>query len=306
MEFGEYLKRCRLQNAMTQEELVSSLYSYDIEAFEGLDMSTLSRWERGKSMPPPNRIGAIVSFFQSQTGVAVPCIETKDPKSIESGLCIDALESMIGGVRSILHDLSLDTLSADEYRLLPMRYFERREEILDVHQVLYESVNPNFTRVERRQFDQWCMDPRNFFYTLLYKNTFLGLLFALRLKKEPFDSLIALKKRKSDISSSDIADMEESASMYMLSSFSLDKSVSSMLFARFYAHVISHHKSIERIGVVTPRKDVGRLALRMNISFAGNMKKDDDEVIDAYSGTIFDLLSSREAIRMLFPRRGCR
>ena len=51
MQFNSYLKLCREEEQLTQDQLVQQLYSYDTENFENLDTSALRKWERGLKVP---------------------------------------------------------------------------------------------------------------------------------------------------------------------------------------------------------------------------------------------------------------
>ena len=64
MHFNEYLKQCRENSQLTQEQLVNDLYSFDIDSFRGLDTTTLSKWERSVIKPKLSRQVKIIQYFQ--------------------------------------------------------------------------------------------------------------------------------------------------------------------------------------------------------------------------------------------------
>ena len=72
MYFSEYLKSCRERSNLTQEQLVSNFYTHDIEMFESLDSSTLSKWERSIVKPNISRQVSILKYFQKITDTAYP------------------------------------------------------------------------------------------------------------------------------------------------------------------------------------------------------------------------------------------
>jgi len=43
VQFNEYLKICRVENQLTQEQLVHDLYSHDTKHFVALDTGTLGK-----------------------------------------------------------------------------------------------------------------------------------------------------------------------------------------------------------------------------------------------------------------------
>ena len=64
MYFGDYLKLCRNSSTLTQEELVSELYEHDIDHFEHLEATTVSKWERNFPLPSTKRQISIIKYFQ--------------------------------------------------------------------------------------------------------------------------------------------------------------------------------------------------------------------------------------------------
>ena len=95
MHPSDYLKACREKLGMTQEDLVEALYHFDDVSFVGLTPTTLSRWERGVTTPPPNRMAALLRFFQQKEGMPLPCIESTDEEEIELLLCEEKIRSTI-------------------------------------------------------------------------------------------------------------------------------------------------------------------------------------------------------------------
>jgi transcriptional regulator with XRE-family HTH domain len=302
MQFGEYIKGCRERYDLTQEDLVAELYHYDIREFGGLDVTTLSKWERGRSQPPPLRIAAILKYFQERSGLALPCVENHDLDSAETILSQEGINTLIGKTRALYVQLPLDSLPTKEYRLIPLRHFERREQILEVHQALYDSVNTGFARVELDKFREWSLDPRHLFHVLLYKDVILGLLFALRMKPESFEEVLRFERSKSQIDTEDFAELDAPSSLYILSSFALHPRFLSTLYLKLAAHLIVHQQTIEQVGLVTPLPEVERMADRMNLRHRAVWQEDDQE-IHAYASTVKEMLRGEEVVRALFPRR---
>jgi hypothetical protein len=202
-------------------------------------------------------LSEILHFFQQRNGnKALPFWQDVSDKDFEKELCRAGIMQLLGNTRSISHDLDLDILTMGNYSILPMRHVERADEILEIHQVLHEKANPPFSRDRLEQFQKWSLNPQNFFYALMYKRSFLGLLFALDLKSSVFDQLIALKKRKSDITEDDFIAPGETGSIFLLTSFSLDANVTTMLIIRLYAYLVINQDRIKDIGLITALSDV--------------------------------------------------
>ena len=87
MQFNEYLKSCREHNNLTQEQLVHDLYSFNIENFEGLDTSTLSKWERSITRPKISKQISIIKCFQERTGIVLPCWDKYSSEEAAALIC---------------------------------------------------------------------------------------------------------------------------------------------------------------------------------------------------------------------------
>jgi len=68
MEVSNYLKNCRDTLGLTQETLTHELYLFDQEHFSNIDITTISKWERGVTAPPMPRLKYIVRYFQKKSG----------------------------------------------------------------------------------------------------------------------------------------------------------------------------------------------------------------------------------------------
>lgn len=62
MEFKQFLKTNRLKKGLSQNNLLLELINYH-ESFSSLDVTTISRWERGLSKPTAKRQVLIAQFF---------------------------------------------------------------------------------------------------------------------------------------------------------------------------------------------------------------------------------------------------
>jgi transcriptional regulator with XRE-family HTH domain len=305
VHFGDYLKNCRIKLDYTQDDMVEKLYLFNDRLFDGLNSPTYSKWERNASQPSPHRLSEILYFIQQQNGnMALPFWQDVSDKDFEKELCHAGIVQLLGTTKTITHNLDLDILKMGNYSMMPLRHFERADELLEVHQILHEKVNPPFSRVGLDQFRKWNLDPQNFFYVLLYKNTFLGLFFALNLKPSVFDQLIAMQKRKIDLTQDDFIDPDETGSIYLLSSFSLDASVTTMLIRRLYAYLVVNQDHIKDIGLITAQSDIQRLAERMSFRHQ-DILSDAEMELHSYSAALQEMIRGEDFVRALFPKKSC-
>ena len=95
LQFSEYLRSCREDNQLTQEEIVHGLYIHDMDHFKGLDTSTLSKWERGVTKPKASKQVSIIKYFKSKTGKVLPCWECYSMVETEALICKAGMYNLI-------------------------------------------------------------------------------------------------------------------------------------------------------------------------------------------------------------------
>ena len=305
MEFGHYLKECRKNFGLTQEELVEALYTTDPELFGSLDASALSKWERGVSQTSYRKMGMILRYFQQQSGMPLPCIDDQDPQSAERGLCEQAMRYLLGTPpRHLVIDLHMDRLQAEHFSIIPLRQFERMDELLEIHQNLHENLTPPHDRLSIEQTREWALHPESLFYVILYKRTLLGFFFSLRIRPERFESIMEMTLRKNELRIDDLARPGEKASVLILSFFALDSRMASLLLLRLYAHLIAHQREIRELGLVSTLPEVDRVVERMALRIS-RTREIDGRRHRAYRNDLFRLFSNETAMRLLFPKEEC-
>ena len=141
MHFNNYLKSCREHNHLTQEQLVHDLYSYDIESFEGLDTSTVSKWERSVTKPPPSKQVSIIKYFQKQTGVALPCWDGYSVEETEDLICKAGMRNLIGKSKKHIYNFPSEMMNVDDIHVYPLRTFERMDDLIEMHMHLHQNLN---------------------------------------------------------------------------------------------------------------------------------------------------------------------
>ena len=303
MRFSDYLKTCRERFSLTQEALVTELYLFDDEAFEGITPTTVSRWERGVTSPPPKRMAEILAFFQKRSGEPLPCLGDKDPEEVETLICDTAIETLFRP-KKMVADTPLTREEADRFALINLRHHPRADELLELNAMLHRHVNTPFTRVDAASFKKWIEYPGNLFSAVTYRTSFLGLLFSLRLKPAPFDDILSFRHRKADLGRGDFAAPNEEGSVYMLSFFALSQEIATLLFRRFYAHLIANQSSTREVGYVTSFEEALELARRMHLARTGIREGGETPVV-AYRSDLFGLMRSPMALKIIFPKEPC-
>lgn len=305
MKFNRYLKSCREHNALTQEELVHSLYSYDIDMFEGLDTSTLSKWERGITQPKAGKQVSMMKYFQKETGVVLPCWNTYSIEEAEKHICQAGVKNLLGKNKQLVLNFPSNMMQLDDLKIYPARHSDRIDTLLEINMDLHQNANHPFSQISLEQFKTWALHPSNLFLACEYKNGFLGLFFSLRLKPEVFQKIINFEMKKNEIDIEDFATFDEMGSNYMLSFYALNDKVATMLFIRYYAHLIANQTKIKEIGVITTLDDVKKVVNNMNLEETKSMMTDDKVELKSYTQSLSNVLVSENVVKMLFSKIDC-
>lgn len=302
MKFNTYLKSCREHNALTQEELVHSLYSYDIDMFEGLDTSTLSKWERGITHPKAAKQVSMIKYFQKETGAVLPCWDTYTIQEAEERICQAGVKNLLGKNKQLVLNFPSNMMHFDDFKVYPVRHSDRMDTLLDINMDLHKNANHPFAQISLEQFSTWSLHPSNLFLICEYKNNVLGLFFSIRLKPEIFQKIINFEMKKSELSIEDFASFDEIGSNYMLSFYALNDKVATMLFIRYYAHLIANQTKIKEIGVITALDDVKKVVHNMNLEESKSMVADDQIELKSYKQSLSNVLVSENVVKMLFSK----
>ena len=305
MQFNEYLKQCRDENDLTQEQLVHALYSHDKEHFKALDTGTLGKWERGVATPKAARQVSVIKYFQEKTGIALPCWNRYSVEETESRICNVGMNNLIGKSKSHIFDFPSETMRVDDINVYPLRNFESMNVLIDNNMHLHQSVTHEASQLSTEQFKEWAMYPDNFFLACEHKGVFLGLLFTVRVKPEVFNKILNFEMKKSEITVEDFASYDEMGSSLLLSFFALNQKAATLLFIRFYAHLIANQGCIADIGGITNSDDAKRLVSNMNLQYRNSMITEDGVKITSYSQTLANLLASEYAVKMLLSKQEC-
>jgi transcriptional regulator with XRE-family HTH domain len=302
MKFNTYLKSCREHNTLTQEELVHQLYSYDIDLFEGLDTSTLSKWERGVTHPKAAKQVSIIKYFQKMSGLALPCWDGYSVQEAEDLICQIGVQNLLGRSKKLVLCFPSKLMQLDDLKVYPVRHAQRMETLLDLNMDIHFETTHPYAQISLDQFRTWALHPSNLFLACEYKNGFLGLFFSIRLKPEIFEKIMSFEMKKSDITIDDFATFDEMGSNFMLSFFALNEKAAIMLGIRYYAHLIANQTRIKEIGAITILNEVKKLVHNMNLEKYQSKISDDTVELESYRQTLSNVLVSENAVKMLFSK----
>jgi hypothetical protein len=196
-------------------------------------------------------------------------------------------------------------MNVDDMKVYPVRHFERMDALLENNMHIQHSYIHKSIQISLEQFKEWALHPSNLFLACEYKDNFLGLFFTVRVKPEVFNKVMNFEMKKSEITSSDFASFDEMGSILMIGFFAMNEKAATMLFIRYYAHLIANQKMIEEIGGVTVNDEAKKIVSNMNLYHYNSKTTDDNVEIEAYRQTIFNVLASENTVKMLLSNQEC-
>jgi transcriptional regulator with XRE-family HTH domain len=305
MYFSEYLKTCRESTKLTQEELAERLYGFDTQLFGGLDTGTISKWERAIVQPKLSKQASLIRFFQSLSGIALPCWDHYDADETEAMICQVGMQNLLGRSKELVLNFPSNIMGVDDLKIYQLHDSDMIDKIIDINIDLDKGFNHHLTQLEASHFKAWALNYANTFYYCEYKGQFFGLLFTLRLKPASFGKLMNLELLEQDLSSQDFASTDETGCNYIISFFALNDKAGALLFIRYYAHLIAKQKSIQEIGVAAISEDAKKLIQKMSLPPYASKLLDNGVELQSYRETLANFLTSESIIRLILSKQAC-
>ncbi len=305
MQFNEYLKSCRVNCNLTQEELTHELYSHDIDSFEGLETTTISKWERGVTKPKVTRQINILKYFQNLTGDALPCFNDYAVEEAEELICKVGMQNLLGNSKELVLNFPSAMIGSGDLHIYQLRNSDMIDEVIAINMDMDKDFNHNTSKFTSNQFKEWALFPSNSFYSCEYKGQFFGLLFTLRLKPEVFERIMEQEIDEKDLTVEDFASFKEMGCNHMISFFAMNEKAAAMLFIRYYAHLIANQKVIAEVGLGTMMEDVKKFIRNMNLHHHGSKTVGEGLTIQTYRETLPIFLTSEEVVKMILSKQDC-
>jgi transcriptional regulator with XRE-family HTH domain len=303
LQFSHYLKSCRESSKLTQEQLVEALYVHDTLAFRSLDASTLSKWERGIVQPKISKQVSIVQYFQQTMHRALPCFKRYTVDKAEALLCERGIKNLLGKSKKLVLDFPSSVIGADDLLVYHVRNSKNFEKHIAINVDLDRGFTHNYSQLDFEKFKAWASNPVNSFYICEYKEQFFGLLFTLRVKPEVFEDLMTFKRDERSLTDDDFALFHEKGASYMLSFFAMNETAATMLFIRYYAHLIANQDTIEEVGVATMMKDAQKLIGKMHLEHYTTKILSSELVLESYKASLPRFLAHADVLKMLLAKQ---
>jgi len=303
MKFNLYLKSCREKYRLTQEELVQELYNFN-DSFKGLEVGTLSRWERASTQPNIKKQILIIKLFQTKCNHTFPCFENMNREKIETHLCKTSLKNIIGHQEEYILNFPNRAFVFEDFEVKRITVEDDLESVLALPYDVIENLTGNVYCLSFEKLKEWALHPSNLFLHALYQDRFAGILFSLRLKPEIFERLINFQLDLKDVNDEDFASFEEMGCNFPIAFFAYSDYSLSMIALQFYTHLIVNQDFILKVGATPLLKGAKQIIKNMNMK-AHKQKKVPQGVLESYTAPLSEVLINEPVIKMIFQKQEC-
>ena len=301
MKFNEYLKSCRKKYKLTQEELVQKLSAYD-ENFMGVDTRTLSRWEVAQTQPSMSRQITVVNYFSTLSGHVLSCFENYTKDEIQAQICKIGLANLLGKNKELVLNFPSSYILADNIKITHLRDSKTIDKTISVALRLDKEFTDNYSQILGSDFKEWALHPSTLFLVCEVQDQFFGLLFTLRLKTEVFEKIMSFEMEEKDLNLSHFASFNEDGCNYILNFFAQSQKAASLLYVRYYAHLIANQDTISKVGAIAMMSEGKKLIERINLSHLKEMSIDGYK-LSSYEATLKDVLVNQAVLKMIFQKQ---
>ncbi|BBP46208.1 hypothetical protein THMIRHAS_15810 [Thiosulfatimonas sediminis] len=299
-KFSDYLRICRENTGVTQTELVDALIQND-SAFNSLDATTLSRWERGVSKPALSKQTLIIKYFSQYFGRIYPFLEEAEPIEIEKSFCAIGFSKLLGRHKMVM-DFPTKNMDTKLFKVKPFHdSLHKMTALRRNHMIMQEIYGPQLCYTLHENL---ATNPSNYFAICEYQGDYYGHFFALRLKPEVFRRLMNFNMRADAISLLDIAPADEIGCYYFFGFFSLGEKVISLIWIHFYTQLIKQQKTIADLGALIVSKEGEIIAKNMNTECVNAIEIQGITMMN-FQASIDQMLITENVVKMLFNPESC-
>ena len=300
MLFGKYLKICRERYHLTQEELVYRCYSYD-DDFQGLDVGTLSRWERGITNPSVDKQIKITKLLQRYENSVFPYLKTYEAREIETELCQVGVKNLIGNSKDHILNFPHSDIMAKNLKLSYIKEYTNKEAILKMPNDVLESLTNNHYELSIEILKSWAKHKHNLFTVSEYDGHFFGMMFVVRLKPNVFEDLLNFKRELKTLKDEDFMQDGEMACSFVITFFAYNHTTASLLFLRYYANLIASQDYLLEVGSITVLESAVKLVEKINLK-KHCTDSDPSKNRSSYRATLDEILLREDVFKMLFRK----
>ena len=296
MKFGEYIRVCRERYGLTQSALVDLLYGFH-DIFNGLDMVTLSRWERNVTAPNIERQRYFIEAMQEFEPRIFPAFDAIDMAEIEAAIFERGIQRTIGKHKRFILNFPSQIIEEDALQVEPLTLWEEPEPVLKIAHTFIHKVTQNQTDIPMERFAAWVAHPSTLFLVASYHRQFFGMLISLRLKPEIFEKLMHFEMEEKEIVPAHFADENEEGCAYPLSMLAYTEQCATLLALRYYRYLMEREKTTAYVGSRPKLKEGGELAKTLGLSL---FQVAPDKSARTFRANINDVLLNRYVLTLIF------
>lgn len=303
MKFSQYIKQCRTRYKLTQEQLSEELYIFD-ESFIGVDSRTISRWEHAQTKPSIERIISIIRFFQSKSGVVLPCFDNLDRTAIENEICKVGIKNLIGSSKEHILNYPSKLFTVEDITITHLRSKTDITLALELPVDVMQNLSGGAFSFSKEQLQKLALHPSNIFLLSEYKQNFAGMFFVLYLRQDVFEKLMQFEITIKDLTVDDIADTNEEGCSVPLTFFALNDKTATLLILRYYAYLIANQQYIVSVGT-TPLLESGKKIVQKMHLQRFQEKQTKYGTITSYKASLDTVLVNKSLVKILFQKQNC-
>lgn len=276
VDIADYICQRRSEAGLSQEGLAVALINY-APIFTELDPLTISRWERGKVSPNLRRQVAIMEFFNDKPHQLL-CDPDFNLKQLPS---LDAFNKFVDQQLNYNHVMGAHPyISTDDIR------FDRLCKKADEAPKMYELIANYHTNLSRGR-ENWTPDfiaklakarsTQVIFY--MVGGLLAGHIIMLKISDETLDRLLTGTLDDSQLKASDLLDVDQTGSLYLLTTYLGGRHVSDDFIAQLLLTLAEDPKN-QRLGLKA-RSDIG---IKLMELLAGDVVQVGEELTERLDG----------------------
>jgi hypothetical protein len=196
-------------------------------------------------------------------------------------------------------------MTIDEMITYELRDTEAIDKATRLNAYLDKNFNRDYTQLSPEDFKRWALMPGNLFLVAEFVDELVGLLFVLKLTPDAFERIMNGAVMERELREEDFAAPHEKGSSYLLSFFAMNEKAASMLFVRYYAHVIARQAYTDEVGAATMMEDVKGLIANLDLPLYHEMSISEGRTLQYFRASLGDFLATERVVRMILTHQDC-
>ena len=231
-----------------------------------------------------------------------PCFYSLN--NVEEELCRVGIKNLIGQSKEHIVNFPTNIFTTGDISITHVRSHDNIELLLKMPQSILSGRADNYFQITTKHLKEWALHPSNLFLIAQTNETFVGMFFTVRLKPEVFKKLLSFEIKVRDISPDNFATFEEEACNFPVAIFAYNEKVASLLYIRYYAHLISNQDTVVEVGTTPLLKGAKKLLEKMHCHYLDDQEID-GQTLAAYSAPLEDILINEDVLKMIFQKQEC-